>query len=351
MRGALLALLVFSILGGLPAAAQRARLPAPSFPLTASLDASGVPLLAWSCPERQAPRQRVMLRSTTDLRTTKDGLAFPIAHLDANRFSKAYLDTEAPHDVGLSYQLKLVFADGRTVYSSVAFITLPPAKLSRLQKPSIFVDKTGYTLTLLDEGQPVRRFPIALGANPVNRKIHLDRASTPEGVYRISGVQPRATFHRAYDLNYPNEVDRIRYRVLADRGDLPNPLPDIGGEIQIHGHGITGNWTWGCIALRDTDMDLLFSLPELRNGTVVVITGTEVTRDDLDVQRSLTEEERHVFMEHLVELGIASGRTSKHWLYGLCKFQAEHGLMMTGLFDRSTRELLERTGALSKTAR
>lgn len=331
-----------------PATAQVDKLPRPAFPLTIALDAHDNPLLSWSNPGREIPRQRLLLRSTTDLRTTKDAVAFPITTIDASASPVSFLDMAAPQGVQLSYQLRLVYADGRSVFSEVAFITVPaPPWPSRLVSPSLYVDKLAYCLTVLDGGQPVRRFPIALGANPVNRKLHLDRASTPEGLYRISGLQPKAEFYRAYDLNYPNETDRVRYRMLADRGELPDPLPDIGGEIQIHGDGIEGNWTWGCIALRNQDMDLLFSRPELAKGIPVVIVGAELRPEDIECQLDLSQVERESFMQILVDQGIASGHSPKHWLYGLCKFQAANGLLVTGVFDRSTRRLLESQAAIT----
>lgn len=330
-----------------PALAQVDRLPRPSFSLAATLDANNNPLLSWTDTGRETPRQRLMLRSTTDLRTTKDGQAFPIASLEVPGSSTSFRDLAAPQDVQLSYQLKLVYADGRTAFSNVAFVHVPAPRWPGLKNPSLFVDKLAYCLTVLDDGRPVRRFPIALGANPVNRKLHLDRASTPEGLYHVSGLQREATFYRAYDLNYPNELDRVRYRMLADRGELPDPLPDIGGEIQIHGEGIDGNWTWGCIALRNEDMDQLFSRPELGKGVPVVIVGCELRPEDIECQLNLTEQERRDFMELLVDQGIASGRSPKHWLYGLCKFQAANGLLVTGFFDRPTRRLLESQAAFS----
>lgn len=337
---ALLAALCCLVVAAGPSGAEK--LPKPGFPLSAAVDPSGAAVLSWKAPSGVVPRQTILLRSTTDLRTTKDGRAFPIARLDASGLPGTYADRLAPQGVPLWYQLKLVAADGRAHYSSAECLTLPAPLIPALARPSLLIDKSAYTLALLDKGVPVRRFPIALGANPVNRKLHLDRASTPEGFYRISGLQPRAEFYRAYDLDYPNEIDRIRYRVMADRKELPHPLPPIGGEIQIHGDGIASNWTWGCIALRNDDMDLLFSLPQLSRGAPVVIAGSELTAEDLESQRALTEQERAVFMEHLVEQGLASGRSPRHWLYGLCKYQAQNGLLMTGILDRSTRRHLER---------
>jgi lipoprotein-anchoring transpeptidase ErfK/SrfK len=46
-----------------------------------------------------------------------------------------------------------------------------------------------------------------------------------------------------------------------------------GSLIEIHGHGGTGrDWTDGCVALSNEDMDQLFS--RVRVGTPVTIVGT-----------------------------------------------------------------------------
>lgn len=345
MRGSW-SLLLSLLLLGLPSAAQIGRLPKPAFALQATVEGGESIRLVWNEPEGASPRSRQLLRSTTDLRATLDGRLFPVAAFDLGASRGGFLDEAAPQGVELFYRVRLVYPDGKAVYSAVAPVTLKAPPLPTLRRPRLLIDKSAYLLTVFDGEQAVRRFPIALGANPVGRKLHQDRASTPEGFYTISALQPRATYHRAYDLNYPNEVDRARYNVMAASGGLPNPKPSIGGEIQIHGFGITGNWTWGCIALRDADMDLLFSHPEIARGVSVTVVGLELDLADLQSERTLTSAQREAVMEHLVASQVASGRTPTHWLYGLCKLQAHNGLMVTGVFDRATRRLLEKQGVL-----
>jgi lipoprotein-anchoring transpeptidase ErfK/SrfK len=44
---------------------------------------------------------------------------------------------------------------------------------------------------------------------------------------------------------------------------LAQPVPwntALGGEIFIHGHGSGSDWTWGCVALDDADIQELYSL-------------------------------------------------------------------------------------------
>ncbi len=163
-----------------------------------------------------------------------------------------------------------------TCLISVAVAAASGTGFGCLEHPSLLVDKVNRTLDVLDGDSLVKRYPIDLGRDPVKRKLHQDNATTPEGIYRIVNLRPRSTFHKAFDLSYPNQVDRQRYRLLCPRG-----RPDIGGAIQIHGGGCGSDWTYGCMALRDEDIDELFEHPEIGVNTRVVIVGLELTRADI----------------------------------------------------------------------
>jgi hypothetical protein len=109
-------------------------------------------------------------------------------------------------------------------------------------------------------------------------------------------------------------VDRARY-------DLMQPNTDIGGEIQIHGQGIHSNWTFGCMALRNQDMDELFAHPEIDVGTPVWIYGGELTLADLESDAAHR-------MDPL-QLG---------------RWQRSQKLPMTCIYDRATRSRLKGRG-------
>jgi murein L,D-transpeptidase YafK len=86
-------------------------------------------------------------------------------------------------------------------------------------------------------------------------------------------LQPQQTkYHKALLLNYPNKDDQQRYRENIDKGHISQATP-IGGLIEIHGEGGKGiDWTDGCIALQNQDMDDLFSYAEA--GMEVLIIGS-----------------------------------------------------------------------------
>lgn len=190
-------------------------------------------------------------------------------------YGRSFRDEEAAHNTIYHYAC---YAGGELLgWTAVRTDNL---WLGPLYDPVLWVDKNNYTLTVFDGDQVAKVYPIAMGKKPKNRKLHQDNASTPEGFYQIYGTQPEATFYRAYDIDYPNDVDKIRYDFARSYLNIPNR--GIGGEIQIHGEGIHRNWTWGCMALRNDDMDELFSRPEIGRGTQVLITGNEISWEDLE---------------------------------------------------------------------
>jgi hypothetical protein len=148
---------------------------------------------------------------------------------------------------------------------------------------ALVVDKVNYFVELrTDDGR--KRYPINLGGDPHTRKLHFDRLSTPEGRYRVAYLNPRSSFHKAIGVSYPNVSDHARYDTALRKGTIPvvhGQPRSIGGGIQLHGGGIGNNWTWGCIAMRNDDLDQLFALTGMRPGLPIVIVGKSFTRDSM----------------------------------------------------------------------
>ena len=91
--------------------------------------------------------------------------------------------------------------------------------------------------------------------------------------YRVVKKKDRgqSRYHRALLLDYPNAADRERFAAAQRRGEIPRGAR-IGGLIEIHGEGGRGqNWTEGCVALSNRDMDDLFR--RVGTGTRVTIVG------------------------------------------------------------------------------
>jgi murein L,D-transpeptidase YafK len=133
----------------------------------------------------------------------------------------------------------------------------------------------------------VREFRVALGAQPRYGKELQGDGRTPVGRYYVSERKAESRFHRFLGISYPNadDAERAYQRKLigpgewADiffanlRGDSPPWYTVLGGRVGIHGYGgrpyLPVDWTEGCVAVSDTDIEFLFDRVSL--GTPVLI--------------------------------------------------------------------------------
>jgi len=222
---------------------------------------------------------------------------------------------------------------------SVPNLELPIADLS-YKEISLEVDKKNYILKVLaNKDKVLKKYPIAMGENPYSRKLMRDRVSSPEGIYQIVYILKNATNYKAFDLNYPNTIDRVRYEVAKDLKLIPQQEA-IGGDIQIHGMGINTNWTLGSFALRNGDIDEIIDSNLIRRGTKVIITGYEITSEDISyLDRYWTKGEIKIIQNKLRELGYdvsSDGVLGPNSRKVLGNFQYQNGLKVTCELDRKT---------------
>jgi hypothetical protein len=139
---------------------------------------------------------------------------------------------------------------------------------------AIIVDKFSKKFYLYQNGLKKQEFDIELGRNWVGDKRRMGDKATPEGLYRIvNKFQGKQTpYYKSLSLDYPNERDKERFRTEISKGSLP-AYAKIGGGIEIHGGGGKGvDWTEGCIALTDAEIDLVYRIADV--GTPVTIVGS-----------------------------------------------------------------------------
>ncbi|MEE4178728.1 MAG: L,D-transpeptidase family protein [Bacteroides sp.] len=139
---------------------------------------------------------------------------------------------------------------------------------------ALLVDKFERKCHVIQNGKMIRSFDIELGKNWIGDKTRKGDKSTPEGQYKV--VQKKKNketkYHKALLLDYPNEDDKRRFEELKSSGHIPSDA-QIGGLIEIHGAGGRGiDWTDGCIALSNSDMDQLYNM--VKTYTPVIIVGS-----------------------------------------------------------------------------
>ena len=146
---------------------------------------------------------------------------------------------------------------------------------------SIIIDKFSRKCYVYYKGRQKYQFEAELGKNWVGDKRVKGDMATPEGMYKITKkLDGRKTkYYKALLLDYPNEEDTARFKAEIEKGSLP-PDAKIGGLIEIHGNGGKGiDWTEGCVALTDREMDLVYKIVKI--GTPVTIVGSMTDLDNI----------------------------------------------------------------------
>ena len=141
---------------------------------------------------------------------------------------------------------------------------------------SIIIDKVSRKFYVYQNGKRKHEFDTELGKNWVGDKRVKGDKATPEGMYKITKKfdSSKTKYYKALLLDYPNEEDLRNFKQEISKGTLPASAK-IGGLIEIHGNGGKGiDWTEGCIALTDKEMDLIYKIVKV--GTPVTIVGSTV---------------------------------------------------------------------------
>jgi len=136
------------------------------------------------------------------------------------------------------------------------------------------------------DGKEVFRCPVSLGSSPVGHKKREGDGKTPEGSYRICTVNRQSRFHIALGISYPSTADAeaalndgrisrlayLRIALMQRLGLRPPWRTPLGGYVMVHGEdpgGRKGDWTAGCVALTNPDIEKLASL--CGKGETVII--------------------------------------------------------------------------------
>lgn len=155
--------------------------------------------------------------------------------------------------------------------SSVIYYFIPSDKLPPDKKiDKIVVIKGKRIMEIYSGNQVIKTYAIALGRNPNGDKESEGDKRTPEGDYQINDKNPHSSFHKNLGVSYPNQ---------KDIEDARNKNLKPGGEIKIHGLrngiGFIGkfhrimDWTAGCIAVTNDEIDELYERVEI--GTPIII--------------------------------------------------------------------------------
>lgn len=145
------------------------------------------------------------------------------------------------------------------------------------------ISKAERKLELLVGGEVVRTFKIGLGGAPNGDKEVQGDLRTPEGEFYVAWRNPNSSFHRFLGLSYPmprhaengytlGRIDRaVRDEILkaVEKKGRPPQYTALGGLVGIHGGGSSADWTLGCIAITDQEIEWLYS--RVREGDPIIV--------------------------------------------------------------------------------
>lgn len=156
----------------------------------------------------------------------------------------------------------LVVALGLAACGSSKFKTYNGPEVTKIE-----VHKAARKMYLLSGHKLLKTYDIALGRAPAGHKQFEGDQKTPEGVYYIDRRNPNSNFHLSLGLSYPNINDRAYAQA---QGKSP------GGDIFIHGRdnkhtqrGLGWDWTDGCIAVTDKEIEEIYAMVKI--GTPIVV--------------------------------------------------------------------------------
>lgn len=142
----------------------------------------------------------------------------------------------------------------------IVYYFLPVRKLPKGSKvDKILVVKSKRQMHVFSNGKKLNTYTVSLGFRPRGKKRFEGDGKTPEGKYSIVSKNYKSVAYKSFGISYPNAAD-IKYAAQRAKS--------AGGHIMIHGLmnglGYWGkfhrfiDWTGGCIALTNTEMDDLF---------------------------------------------------------------------------------------------
>ena len=157
--------------------------------------------------------------------------------------------------------------------------SLTSAEMAKIRQNTpiteVKVYKSERIVKLLQREQTIRTYPMRLGFDPIGHKVQEGDGKTPEGHYVLDWRNPKSAFYKSLHVNYPNAQDQAKAKQLG---------VSAGGDIMIHGSATTAqvnklpklmdylpqkDWTWGCVAVRNVDMDEIWTLVD--DGTIITI--------------------------------------------------------------------------------
>jgi murein L,D-transpeptidase YafK len=140
----------------------------------------------------------------------------------------------------------------------------------------VVIIKSTYELKVYDQDGWFGTYPVVFGSKSLGDKMMEGDRKTPEGTYHIASKRPHEKWDKMMLIDFPLKSDFDKFNQRKANGLVPKNAK-LGGGIAIHGTwphddmavDLFQNWTNGCIALKNEDVDELYDM--LPVGTTITI--------------------------------------------------------------------------------
>ncbi len=140
----------------------------------------------------------------------------------------------------------------------------------------LLVDKSDYELQVFDDEGWYATYPVVFGNKSLGDKMMAGDRKTPEGTFKILSKKLHSKWHMMLMLDYPTKDSWNKFKKRKAQGLIPRTA-SIGNGIALHGTWPNDdivvddytNWTQGCVAMRNEDLDELCEYVE--PGTKIII--------------------------------------------------------------------------------
>ncbi|MGZ3789952.1 MAG: L,D-transpeptidase family protein [Bacteriovorax sp.] len=180
----------------------------------------------------------------------------------------------------------------KTTLLSLIISVLSTQAIAATSIKEVRVFKSERRLELVtQDNQIFKTYKVMLGRNPEGRKTKEGDNKTPEGPYTLDFKNDTSRFHKSIHISYPNAQDILRARQSGVKpgGDimlhgLPNDLFEIRGwltsiapdldplyynEDVVRTNILNYDWTSGCIAVKDDEIDEIYSLLDVPTKIII----------------------------------------------------------------------------------
>ena len=169
------------------------------------------------------------------------------------------------------------------ICSSIYIVGQINQPLPKMENPNILVRKKDRQLQIFDGEKLIKTYSISLGFAPEGDKEIEGDGKTPEGDFYVFTKNDKSSFFLSLGVSYPNIEDAERglkqnlitqeehdeiVKAINEKS-MPPQKTKLGGEIYIHGGGCDSDWTAGCMALKNEEMQEIFDVIEV--GTPIKI--------------------------------------------------------------------------------